>query len=924
MLRSARPLAIILILAMSATVASAQRSIDPSTMRAIDSALAVIGMRASDMTMPPDLIDHDRHRTAMHDRLFTEPLRAFDEASVIADASVVRTDSALRVLFRTLMERMELGTFDRIPYEGRLTADETIEGLGVDPTTRMNLIGSFIVLRYLSPIVQAIDGMSASRSALLKDPFVTDQADSLWRISREDEDAGLFELATKERAGRQIAEQFYASVAPRALEPVYQHGLSLYLQFLDLMRQAEDNMSLLRDSVRTTTFKTRFGRVAIGGSGNDVYEGSYAVIIDIGGNDVYRLDDTTKIDAMYAPIRCIIDLDGDDLYQGGDFSFGSGYGGVGIAIDRRGDDVYIARDFSMGCGVLGIGIMHDLDGSDTYLSGSNTQGAGIFGLGLHFDDAGHDTYRCHAQAQGFGGTRGVGLMRDLSGNDRYVAASPYVDVLRYDAHQVTFVQGAALGSRPIASGGIGMLVDATGNDLYVSDIYGQGTGYWFGLGALVDMGGDDRYESYQYAQGAGVHFATGILRDRTGDDVYVSHGVSMGCGHDIATGALLDESGNDSYVCESLSLGGGNANAISLFVDERGNDAYIALNTSNTMGFSDLRRSYGMIGLFIDMAGTDVYGETTRNNTISTKSTYGAFFDRPGTSERAAPPTVEPRRVDLPLAGSVDSLFIQASAAPLRFQGAVEPARTKLGSMGVAALTALIPSFGTSMPRERLALETILPRLYASDRDTTLRALLAALNSDDPATMTLGCTVLGKVKAPEAVIPLIIATTDSSWKRRRLAAFTLGQIGDTSARIPLANLLRDEHPYVRQRAAHALGSMTPSMFDLVRSALEADEQIVRYAAIEGLVRGPKVPASVITSWLRTVNDRSAIISGIRLFAAADTTANDLTAFDTWYASAPQWVRTALISHAPQLPSIWRDHVTAAASGTTKRKKSKRP
>ena len=904
----------------------AQRSLSASTLAMLDSALFALGMRQSDLSMPSDLIEHDRHRMVFHDVLFSDPLQAFNISQRIADAASTRTEQNSSLLFTTLMHDLNLGVYNRVSYDGQITADETIKLLGNDPTTRLDIVSSFLVLRFLSAIVQAADGMEESRKRLLQQTAVFDQIDSLWSLSREDESSTLWSLHEKEKAGQRIAEEVYAQAAPHVAEDLFVHGLSLYQQLLAYLVQSDDNMDLLRDSVRSFTFKTPLGRVAIGGPYDDVYVGSYAVIIDIGGNDVYRLDDTTKLDALALPIRCIVDLAGNDLYAGGDHSYASGFGGVGILIDRAGNDTYTAGDFSLASGLMGVGILHDMAGDDAYISGSNTQGSGIFGIGVLFDDSGHDTYRCHAQAQAFGGTRGAGVLSDVSGNDRYIAASPYVDVLRYDAHQVTFAQGAALGSRPVASGGIGVLVDGSGNDVYTSDIYGQGTGYWFGLGSLIDRGGDDRYESYQYAQGAGVHFATGILQDSAGDDVYVSHGVSQGCGHDIALGALVDQSGNDVYVCESLSLGGGNANGVSLFIDERGNDAYVASNESNTMGFSDFRRSYGMIGVFLDGGGSDMYSERTRNNLVSTKSTYGIFFDREfGTKPASAIQTVDTddsvKPTQMPLASSIDSLFVQASAAPLRFQLNVEPARKRIGEMGEAALNSLEQHFRTLMPRERLTLENVLPVIYASYPDSTSRVLRRGLMSDDGAVVNVCATIAGKVKDRECVQTLIIATLDSSWKRKRLAAYTLGEIGDETARPALVNLLKDPHAYVRQRSAFALGRMGVG-FDSLRSTLQDEDQIARYGAVEGMVRGPRRSMSSITTWLRSVTDPYALVSGLRLFISADTTAKDVKAFTAWHASSPVWVREAARRVAPQMSAFWHNKIMNPPVATKKKFKKK--
>lgn len=901
-----RPILVTLIALCCVVPSAAQWSWPSAGVRALDSALAVIGMARTDLTMPADLIATDPHRLPIHDSSFTNPLGPFDALERLHGMMARRTPASLDSAIALLMRDMGLGEFRREPRADPLSGVDIARRIGSDLERTYGFVGSTFMMRYVSALLQAADSMQAARTTFMQQPLLVDLCDSLWMNSTASETATLWELHDEEVRSAERSRAFVARANPRNMTPVYVQGWLLYRQLMDAMRQFTAAQDLLQDSVRTRIVESPIGRIALGGPGNDRYEGTFALIVDVGGDDSYHLT-ASKSEAMQQPVRCIVDFDGNDVYVGSHYELGSGIAGAGILIDRAGNDVYHAGDQSLGCGIFGIGIVHDIDGNDTYLGGQNTQGCGIYGIGMLLDDAGFDTYRAHAQGQGFGATRGVGLLDDNTGNDHYIAASPYLDVLRYESHHVTFTQGAALGMRPIASGGLGYLFDHSGNDSYSTDIYGQGTAYWFGIGALVDDAGEDRYQAYQYAQGSGVHFAAAMLRDRGGDDVYVSHGVSQGCGHDVATGILLDEAGNDSYTAESLSLGGGNANAISMLMDVQGNDSYIAHNESNTLGFSDYRRGYGMIGLFVDAQGNDRYGSAVRNNTADVKSTYGAFVDievpQQAAEAHAAPTTTSGAEE---LRSTVDSLMVQASAAPLRFQQNVKPARQRLASMAAAALPVLAGFLGTQMPRERLALEEVLPMIYATDPGSVRQLLADSLQSANITTLSTVLTITGKIK-DTLLAPLVAELVQHErWQYRRNAIHALQEIGTPSV-VPLVLPgLTDVHPYVRARAAFAVGRLGGVRArSLLSDALTDDAQIVRFAAIEGLARGTKQSAASILGWTRSLQDRRFVRSGLRLLAGADTTRSDDKAFTAWYRSAPDWQREAVALLATSLPAHWQ-------------------
>jgi len=798
-------------------------------------------MNRNDMKMPWDAVRNDAHRLQVIRSLFESPMRSFDVTKYHADKLHSITSATIDEYSAELMRQLEIGEYVSTYYETGLTAKQLDVILGVDLDSVAGFVGASVVRKYVSPLIQV--KLITQRILKILDHYtiLIEQADSLLMLSEESQNANLYELKADEVRGNAITKQFFDGAAKVQLAPLYSSGLSLYRTYLHFLSISKNLLPLYRDSIHTVILNTKLGRIALGGKENNVYQGDYLMILDVGGNDKYMLPEHSKSEAMKFPVQAVIDLGGNDIYSGGDYSLGGGFFGTNLLLDLSGDDTYSGGSFSIGSGVFGIGIIHDFAGNDHYISKTCTQGAAFFGIGILVDDNGNDSYNAQAHCQGFGSTRGFGAIADMNGNDVYVASSPFQDFLRYESHFESFAQGSALGFRPIASGGIGLLADFKGNDSYLSDIYGQGTAYWFGLGALYDEDGDDRYQSYQYSQGAGVHLAYGILWDKKGDDVYISHGVSQGCGHDIAFGSLLDETGDDSFMAESLSLGGGNANAVSLFVDETGDDGYIARNSSNTMGFSDFRRNYGMIGIFADGGGKDYYGEQTRNNLTMKKSTFGIFADielnKKSNISNKEPALTPPDSLKEPLRSTVDSLFIQASAAPQKYQYNVEPARKMIVEMGRVALPFLADKLSTESPRERLALDVILPLMYNNDTIAVKTLLLDSLQSPIYETRAMSAVILGRKKVQESLSELVELLNDKEWRVRALSAQQLGELGNSEAASALAILLQDNHPYVRARAAFSIGQLYPdNVIELIKPAFVDNEQIVRNSSVQALRR----------------------------------------------------------------------------------------
>jgi hypothetical protein len=830
----------------------------------IDSALGAIYMNRSDITMRWDSYPDDPHRLSVIKGLFGDPLASFNVADSIAGVSFAISDRP-EYPFPYFGSLLDLGSdFNHITRPVSTDADIKLNAK-IDLDT-LDFPSAIILRKFLSLAVATDIQVLANRSIMTGDRLqrLVAYCDSLVIQSEEDANATLVEMKAAERYGMDRSKQFFnVDAAGLDYGKLLKPGMLLYVNALEMARNMETELPRYRDSIRTRIWNTPMGRVAIGGPGDDLYEGEFFCVIDVGGNDVYRAAPRTKEEVTDRGTSLIVDFGGNDTYIGGDYAFGGTLFGASTLIDMHGDDSYTARNFSLGCGFFGTGVLYDAEGSDRYSAGTCSEGAGLFGIGLIVDAKGNDNYLAHLESQGFGFTRGLGAIIELGGNDSYIAASPYTDFLRYDDHFETFCQGAALGSRPVASGGIGIIADSAGSDTYVADIFGQGTGYWYGLGAIVDRRGNDSYNAFQYSQGAGVHLAFGVLHDAAGNDNYVSHGVSQGCGHDIGFGGLYDSQGDDNYVVESLSLGAGNADGISLFVDGGGEDGYIARRT-NTLGYSDLRRDYGMIGIFLDLDGTDFYG-TSRgaNDSLWTGSSYGAGLDanlRPKEKQSASTGSEQEKtkeQIEKELGADIPTLFTQASAAPQKYQYIVEPARNRLLDRADSSIPYLLSQLNSESARERLALGILLPRLGKR----VAQQLIDTVRHGDSSRVTQAIYALGEMHESAAAVALGEKLVDSAnWNFRASAGEALLKMNASSAKDYLKRALTDTVEIVRARAARALAAVADSgeLARYVLPMLDDRSQLVRYQIQLGLQRrGPDSVASFLGGTLASEHSRYA-------------------------------------------------------------------
>jgi hypothetical protein len=402
---------------------------------------------------------------------------------------------------------------------------------------------------------------------------------------------------------------------------------------------------------------TSYGMIVIGGSGTNTYklDGRFSLVIDLGGNDLYRGTIAASVSEEQGNV-VVIDLSGNDSYDGAALGLATGRLGVGLLIDHAGDDIYQLERGSGGAGFGGIGILFDGKGNDVYMGNRLTQGAAIGGLGLLMDSAGNDRYTSYGFAVGFGGPLGVGALVDVTGDDHYQCGNKYPSaynaqdapngkpgdpLFQYDCFGLGTGSGQRILTKRVEwlahnlAGGWGVLLDIEGHDEYQSANFSQGHGYYFGTGLKLDLDGDDQHQAARYGHGASAHFGAALFMDRHGDDRYGSSGpfYNGGVAWDYGVSLMIDGgTGRDVYMFDhSTGLGMADHTSWSVFIEEGGPDQY---RVSRGMGIADATS----LSAFFDLGGTDDYpdlpaadvrGTLKRaNGTIQLDVSGGLFFDR--------------------------------------------------------------------------------------------------------------------------------------------------------------------------------------------------------------------------------------------------------------------------------------------------------
>ncbi|UCC44454.1 MAG: hypothetical protein JSU65_00545, partial [Candidatus Zixiibacteriota bacterium] len=501
------------------------------------------------------------------------------------------------------------------------------------------LIGDQLSAYMEYPDSVSVPSITRSKNILVGSKYnaLKDRIDLIYRLAEDDDflfRKGLSKI-DKDKYRRRLFDYFindnneYHDVVYELLDKVDFNRMYAGAQdFAEAVKRAADSVDQLVFPDHVVEFRTRKGSVVIGTPGDDTYAflNPPLLIFDGGGNDSYRISGYPN----GSPFTAVIDIGGDDIYISADSTspgLGGAVIGMSVVIDVDGHDRYETVNLSQGAGLFGVGVLMDHRGDDTHICRSLSQGAGVFGIGILADSAGNDSLFCLSTSQGYGYTKGIGILVNGEGNDRYIADD--VNIVNPSPqtaeHNSSLAQGVGFGKRADYidghswAGGVGILCDASGDDIYSAGLFAQGCAYWFALGVLLDGDGKDAYNGVWYVQGSGAHFAVGYLDDFSGDDTYTAtHNMAVGAGHDFTVGYFNERAGSDTYSVPNLSLGGGNANGIGIFHDYIGDDIYTTKG-GTTLGRANAsnrgpRQYLGVFGVFVDGGGVDSYLETYAEN----------------------------------------------------------------------------------------------------------------------------------------------------------------------------------------------------------------------------------------------------------------------------------------------------------------------
>jgi hypothetical protein len=573
-------------------------------------------------------------RLSWYDHLLRNPLNGPAEAEEftrLLHKAVVDAESLDQVLV-IAGEKLDLKTLPRIAAPAPSTPDEALE------TVKRALTGAQVgYTAALAPL----SGTEVNR--LANGLYQTLTRNGNVGHTLADRSGGRYMCDLLEKADR---KEWLA--AARALVPLADPA------FLDQLAKLPDNEKTTAEGVTGDVVRrisTPSGDIVVGGRGANTYQldamGNVAVVIDLGGDDVYN-DGTCSLNR---PVLIVIDLAGNDLYQSKRPGVqGGAVLGISMLVDRSGNDRYRATDVAQGSCLGGAGILIDYDGDDSYAGVRRIQGQAIGGIGILIDRGGSDKYRGAMWAQGFGGPLGFGMLDDMVGKDHYYAGGLYYDSYEETPGYEGWSQGVGAGIRQVADGGIGVILDGGGDDLYEYDYISHGGGYWLGLGFARDFAGNDQRigatrvafdgsprtepRFQRFSNGFGCHYAAGFCFDDSGNDTYTGSIMCLGFGWDVSLGMLCDMSGNDTY---SGSEGNGAQASVGILYDYAGDDEYRGYRqaeASGSISYHDLPYCGGNFSFVIDYGGKDRYGCGATNNCYIMRGSSGGFLiDRPTKAE---------------------------------------------------------------------------------------------------------------------------------------------------------------------------------------------------------------------------------------------------------------------------------------------------
>ncbi|TAL69047.1 MAG: HEAT repeat domain-containing protein [Bacteroidetes bacterium] len=838
----------------------AQDSLSRRTFKVLTEGLKAKEMNLNDIWLSIDTTENNYHRLKLFDTIFTNPLHSVDVVKEHANFLLNLNETNFDIYFEMVINQLEFRKYQPVYYDNNLSTKDIDGELGFGTDTTFGVEGGQLFRMFISPVIQIKQMLAEDflckkgvRLSFLKDNY----KGVLLGTGSENSNTGYDSL-------QKTAKDFfiYSQSADRSM--LYSNGISLYKTLLKLAVTARNNIDILKNNIKTTIIETPYGKVALGGAGNDRYEGDFTAILDIGGDDKYII--TSSGNGNKSEAKFIVDLSGNDIYQGTDYTLGGAAFGINVLIDIEGNDSYSSDNFSLGCGVFGVGILHDVSGDDNYTGKIMSEGASSFGLGLLFDNSGNDEYDISSFGQGLALSKGFSALVDNFGKDSYHSLF-YINPEK--KQYLSFAQGVSVGFYPYSSGGIGLLVEGRGNDNYRAGVCGQGFGYWFGLGALYDINGYDNYESNQYSQGASFNSGIGILFDNQGNDSYSSYGIAQGFANDNSFALLLDDFGSDFYSINTqpddriesklpsfsmlIDSYGSSTFSNYLIVDKemigkkktclpenqknRDISFYTKTGLTEECLQHNIRDRYGNFNISTgDTSVTDFYSILTlaTQDTNKEKQKYDlSQFD----FERRLillHSKIDTSKFNESIKDkSSEDLYNQAMSGTLKVEE-IELLKDKI-TENPSTAEYFAGKLGTESIFERKFIKNILSGLLKKNSLPCKNLLIDSSESKNAGVLMVCLGLMADYKIFDIVKPISELSKSSSWRLRAEAADAIGKIGASTQIDILTELLEDSNPYVRSCAAFSLGELMPEdILNRIHLCFYDDYNLVRKRTFEGI------------------------------------------------------------------------------------------
>lgn len=879
------------------------QSITNNNIRTIDSILKVNNLTFNDFWMPNDVVDEDKLRLKIINEFFSNPSKAVSFVDTYKQFAERISYKIPIEFFNVIIDDYNLKPIQIVEFNNNLPYKYINEYYGINIDSVSNIITGLFAKQYIGAIAQYIT--MAENDDWLNDnddyKFLINNLDSLFFIIEKAKDKDSYDSyfknkleANKYRTLLSIGTKFNKSKS-------FSFSYSLY-NYLNYLKQlANKNYDLLKDSLKSVEFTTPYGKIAIGGTEDNIYIGDYLMIVDIGGNDKYFLSNVSKRQISKTPSRFIIDYTGNDIYYAKDFSLGGAFLGTNILIDYSGDDSYNAGNLSLGSAIFGTGILHDLSGNDIYRGAQFTQGAATFGIGLLIDENGNDEYYSEAFSQGFGGTKGFGMLLDKNGNDKYNSGINSKNIQTSS----TYTQGAATGFNDYISGGMGFLFDLKGNDLYKSEGRSQSSANWFSVAALIDDEGDDKYYAGSLSQSSASNYSFSVLIDKSGNDVLLSNFHSLAASVNYSSSWVLNDSGNDKYYSGVLSFGSAQNGANAIFADFNGNDVYSVPERNLSFGYVDTNFAYSMPALFFDRIGNDVYSDFLDNSSIIKKGNEGYFIDSKNDEEPEKSPAKEIAQIATSTQ-NIDSLYIEAIGFGSLRQYS-NSAKQKIASLKDAAIKYLDKKIEKAKNYELKAIKDIYNSIKLIDSVYITKATKELLLSDNRKKICLGLDII----ADNRIIGLSKHTADlaesNDWMIRTRAINALGEMLASPYMKLLENKLKDPNPVVAAKAVEAIVRIFPdSVFDIIKIPLNDERLMVRNAAIKSFEKYKRESPELLFALLNAECDKDFKLQQLDLYLNIDMDKDQAKRFTKTILSLDQEMREEIYNRLLETqPEYWK-------------------